>query len=171
VTRNLRQLKKLLAAVPKETKMETVWIQVFVLTLTQCIAPSGKMICQEEAVQYQFLNKTDCEHALVLMTNVASGADNVIVNKENSHCRPAAVESMAFNNVDEANAKYGNAEGWRVLGDENQSADFTQSAHQDRLKNLHECGDVANVPPCKVGQIIIEASVDGPSPEIWHQRN
>lgn len=150
--------------------METVWIQVFVLTLTQCIAPAGKMICQEEAIEYQFLNESDCNHALVQMVNVASGADNVIVNKESSHCRPAAVESMAFTSVDEANAKFGNAEGWRVLNDENQPDDFMQSAHQDRLKNLHECEEVAGVPPCKIGQIIVEAATDGPKPEIWQQQ-
>ena len=150
--------------------METVWIQVFVLTLTQCIAPAGKMICQEEAVEYQFLNPDDCQHALVQMINVASAADNVIVNQDSSHCRPAATQSTAFASVDEAKANLGNAEGWRVLNDENQAADFTQSAHQDRLKNLHECADVARVAPCKIGQIIIEASADSAKPDIWQQR-
>ena len=125
--------------------METVWIQVFVLTLTQCFAPAGKMVCQEEAVQYQFTNKDDCDHALVQMVNVASSADNVIVNKNSSHCRPAAIESMAFSSVDEVSAKFGNTEGWQVLDDQNKAADFTQSAHQDRLKNLFECEDVAGV--------------------------
>ena len=150
--------------------METVWIQVFVLTLTQCIAPSGKMVCQEEAVQYQFVNKDDCEHALLQMTNVASAADNVIVNKDLSHCRSAAVESAAFTSVEEANQKLGDTEGWQVLNDDNQAADFTQTAHQERLKNLHECEDVAGVAPCKVGQIIIEAPSDRPKPEIWQQQ-
>ncbi|MFT5501155.1 MAG: hypothetical protein ACI88G_001288 [Woeseiaceae bacterium] len=150
--------------------METVWIQVFVLTLTQCFAPSGKMVCQEEAVQYQFTNKDDCDHALVQMINVASSADNVIVNKDSSHCRPAAIESMAFNTVDEVNAKFGKTEGWQVLDDENRAADFTQTAHQDRLSNLFECEDVAGVAPCKIGQIIIEASADRPKPEIWQQQ-
>ena len=150
--------------------METVWIQVFVLTLTQCIAPTGKMVCQEEAVQYQFRNKDDCEHALVQMVNVASSADNVIVNKNSSYCRPAVTESQAFASVEQANAKYGNAEGWQVLTDGKQPANFTQTADQDRLKNLHECEDVAGVAPCKIGQIIIEASADRPTPEIWQQQ-
>lgn len=150
--------------------METVWIQVFVLTLTQCIAPAGKMVCQEEAVQYQFLNNDDCEHALVQMVNVASSADSVIVNKNSSHCRPAAIESMAFSSVEEANAKFGNAEGWQVLTDANQPADFTQTAHQDRLKNLHECEDVAGVAPCKIGQIIIEAAAETESADIWRRQ-
>ena len=150
--------------------METVWIQVFVLTLTQCIAPSGKMVCQEKAVQYQFLNKDDCEHALLQMVNVASAADNIIVNRDGSHCRTAATESMAFTSVEEASAKLGNTEGWQVLSEENRPAEFTQTAHQERLKNLYECEDVAGVAPCKIGQIIIEASADSPKPDIWRQQ-
>ena len=43
--------------------METAWIQVFVLTLSQCIAPAGKMVCQEETVQYHFTNEEDCGRA------------------------------------------------------------------------------------------------------------
>lgn len=152
--------------------METVWIQVFVLTLTQCIAPPGKMVCQEEAVEYHFVNQDDCEQALSQMISVASGADNVIVNQNRSHCRAAAVESMAFENLDEVNRKFPGTGGAQVNADEQRPADFTQSAHQERLNDLHNCEDVAGVPPCKIGQIIIEAetAAEPKKAEIWRQQ-
>jgi len=56
-----------------------------------------------------------------------------------------------------------------LTGDE-QPADFTQTAHQDRLKNLHECADVADVPPCRIGEIIIEAADDSKRTEVWQQQ-
>lgn len=34
--------------------MQIAWIEVFVWLLTQCIAPAGNSICQEETVEYQF---------------------------------------------------------------------------------------------------------------------
>ena len=51
--------------------METAWIQVFVLTLTQCIAPAGKMVCEEESVQFQFADQVHCEVALAQMLDVS----------------------------------------------------------------------------------------------------
>lgn len=152
--------------------METVWIQVFVLTLTQCIAPPGKMVCQEESVEYRFVKQDDCEHALAQMVNVASAADNVIVNQNRSHCRAAAVESLAFNSVEEVNRKFPGAGGVQVIAEDQNPADFTQSAHQERLNNMHNCEDVAGVPPCKVGEIIMEAetAVESRKAEIWRQQ-
>ena len=150
--------------------MESAWIKVFVLTLTQCMAPAGKMVCQMETVQYQFVAEDDCNRALVQMIDVAAGAENVIVSRENSHCRAAAVETEIFSGVDEAKAFFTDTEGWGVLTGDEQPADFTQSAHQDRLKKLHECADVADVPPCRIGEIIIEAAADSKGTEVWQQQ-
>lgn len=150
--------------------METVWIQVFILTLTQCIAPAGKMVCQEEQVRYQFLQEDDCQHALKQMVNVASAADNVIVNESRSACSVAAVESSAFSSIEEANAKLGNNSGYETVARENQQADFTQSAHQERLKDLKDCDAVSGVAPCKIGEIIIEAAAEATPTEIWRQQ-
>ena len=44
--------------------MDTAWIQVFVLTLAECIAPAGKTVCQEREFDLQFLTRADCEYAL-----------------------------------------------------------------------------------------------------------
>jgi hypothetical protein len=146
--------------------METVWIPVFILTLTQCIAPEGKMVCQESVVQYQFLDKNDCEHALKQIVNVASTAENVIVNQDASHCRASATESQAYTSLAEAKAALGNPESLAVLTEESRSVDATQSAHQERLNGLQECDDVAAVPPCKIGQIIVEPSSEAKPAEI-----
>ena len=111
--------------------MESAWIKVFVLSLTQCMAPAGKMVCQMETVQYQFVAEDDCNRALAQMIDVAAGAENVIVSRDNSHCRAAAIESEVFSGVDEANAYFAGTEGWGVLTGDEEPADFTQSAHQD----------------------------------------
>ena len=34
--------------------MDTAWIQVFVLTLSECVAPAGKTICQEQAFELDY---------------------------------------------------------------------------------------------------------------------
>jgi len=151
--------------------MESAWIKVFVLTLTQCMAPAGKMVCQMETVQFQFVAEDDCNRALVQMIDIAAGAENVIVSRDNSHCRPAAIEADVFSSVEDANAYFAGTEGWGVLIGDEQPADFTQTAHQDRLKDLHECADVANVAPCRVGEIIIEAAADSRKTEVWQQQN
>jgi hypothetical protein len=40
--------------------MDTAWIQVFVLTLSECVAPAGKTVCQEQSFELQFLTEADC---------------------------------------------------------------------------------------------------------------
>mgnify|MGYP001819983712 CR=1 FL=1 len=76
--------------------METAWIQVFVLTLSQCIAPTGKMVCQEETVQYHFTNEEDCARALVVMVDLAARAENILVDRQRSNCSPGAKESVVY---------------------------------------------------------------------------
>ena len=39
--------------------MDTGWIQVFVLTLAECVAPPGKTVCQEQQVHYQFVEREE----------------------------------------------------------------------------------------------------------------
>ena len=140
--------------------METAWIQVFVLTLTQCIAPAGKMVCQEESLEFQFADQVDCEVALVQMLDVAARVDSVIVKRESSHCRAATKEMKVFASAEEAGAEFAGAQNLAMLQNDDPPPDFTQTAHQERLKNLHNCDDVAGVAPCKIGEIIIEAAAE-----------
>lgn len=151
--------------------METAWIQVFVLTLTQCIAPSGKMICQQESLEFQFAGQVDCEVALAQMLEVAARVDNIIVVRENSHCRAATKQVRVFADAESAGAQFAGAENIAMLPNDDPPPDFTQTAHQERLKNTHNCDEVAGVAPCKIGEIIIEAAEDATQLEIWRREN
>jgi len=151
--------------------METAWIQIFVLTLTQCIAPAGKMVCQEESVEFQFADQVDCEVALVQMLDVAARVDNVIVKRESSHCRAVTKEVAVFASAEDAGGQFEIADNIEMLADEDPPPDFTQSAHKDRLKNLHNCDEVAGVAPCKIGEIIIEAAQDDVDNQVWRRQN
>jgi hypothetical protein len=156
--------------------MDTGWIQVFVLTLAECVAPAGKTVCQEQQVQYQFVNRQECEAVLQQLTEYSTAADNVIVNSEESSCLPTVVEQTVFASVAEANEQLSDTEGWGVLEAEKQAQregeasgeedSETAAAHQQRLASLPACEDVNRRPPCKVGQIIVEAD-SGQELEVW----
>lgn len=151
--------------------METAWIQVFILTLTQCIAPPGKMVCQEESVEFQFADQVDCEVALVQMLDVAARVDSVIVKRESSHCRAATKEIKVFASAEEAGEQFEGAENLAMLQVDDPPLDFTQTAHLERLDSLHNCADVAGVPPCKIGEIIVEAAGEPERSTIWQRQN
>jgi len=151
--------------------METGWIQIFVLTLTQCIAPAGKMVCQEESVEFQFADQVDCEVALAQMLDVAARVDSVIVNRASSNCRAMTREVEIFTSAEAAGERYAGAGNAGLRRQDDPPLDFTQSAHQERLKSLHNCDEVAGVAPCKIGEIIIEAAQDDESTEIWRRQN
>ncbi|MEX2123100.1 MAG: hypothetical protein WD795_04345 [Woeseia sp.] len=148
--------------------MDTGWIQVFVLTLSECIAPAGKTVCQEQEVQYQFVDKAECETVLQQLVDYSAGSDKVIVNENRSSCLPTTKEQPVFASLDEANAELADAEGWGVLQPEQEREESaqTQTAHQERLAKLPDCEATNRTPPCKVGQIIIEAE-GGQELEVW----
>lgn len=157
--------------------MDTSWIQVFVLTLSECVAPSGKTVCQEQEVQYQFADRGDCEAVLQELIAAKANDENVIVNEERSRCLPTAKEQQVFASVDEANQQLANSEGWGIIPageeqeqaqeQEQQSSNETQAAYQSRLESLPECDDNQSVTPCKVGQIIVESDAD--EVEVWKE--
>ena len=149
--------------------METAWIQVFVLTLTQCIAPAGKMVCQEETVDYHFTNEDDCARALVMMVDLAARAENILVDRSQSNCAPAAKESVVYADADGAKASLANTEDFILIDGAQPPPDFMQAAHSERLDALKSCEETNGVAPCKIGEIILEASADEPPPEIWRR--
>ena len=151
--------------------METGWIQVFILTLTQCIAPAGKMVCEEQSVEFQFADQVDCEVALAQMLDVAARVDSVIVRPESSHCRAASKEVTVFDSAASAGAPFGTDTAIANETDSARPADFIESAHQERLKTLHNCDEVAGVAPCKIGEIIVEPAEEGEAVEIWRRPN
>jgi len=141
--------------------MDTGWIQVFVLTLAECVAPPGKTVCQEQQVQYQFVEREECETVLQQLVEYSAGSENVIVDERRSSCLPTTIERQVFASVDEANAQLEDTEGWGELNarrtpDGEADASKAETAHQQRLASLPACEDVNRRPPCKVGQIIVE---------------
>jgi hypothetical protein len=157
--------------------MDTGWIQVFVLTLAECVAPPGKTICQEQQAQYQFVDREQCETVLRRLVDYSAGSENVIVNEQRSSCLPTTIERPVFASVDEANAELSDIEGWGELDarqapsrDVKPEAEAArgQTAHQQRLASLPECEEVNRRAPCKVGQIIIEAEA-GRELEVWRR--
>jgi len=148
--------------------MDTSWIQVFVLTLAECVAPAGKTVCQEQQFELQFLTRADCEYALEQLVAAKSELEYVIVDRQKSGCVPSAAESEAYESLEAINAALGDSVGWRVPGDDASRRAVVQEDHRKRLANLMSCEDTDNVAPCKVGEIIVE-DVKGDSVEVWKQ--
>ena len=82
--------------------METGWIQVFVLVITECVAPAGKTVCQEQELRYEFFEKGDCDIVLEQLLAHKDNAENIIVNREKSSCVPTASKQKVFRSPDEA---------------------------------------------------------------------
>ena len=146
--------------------MDTAWIQVFVLTLSECVAPAGKTICQQQALELEFLTRSECETALEQLITLKREADNVIVNPEKSGCAVAAREQEVFASVDAINAQQKDGTSLRVIEDESVEPSTTMVAHQERLAKLKTCEATRGVAPCKVGEIIMEGATEKTA-EIW----
>lgn len=147
--------------------MDTTWIQVFVLTLSECVAPAGKTVCQENEIEMQFLSKADCEVALQEMTSLKDQFENVIVNRAKSSCSVSARESKSFASLDAAKSA-SNAEDWRDVEPEQSAASLVP--HGERLKKLESCEDSLGMAPCKNGNIIVESAVSGREVEVWRSQ-
>lgn len=150
--------------------MDTSWIQVFVLTLTECVAPAGKNVCQQQEVQYQFVDRGECEAVLEQLVALKSEDKNVIVDTEGSRCLPTIKQQTVFASLDAANAQLAGSEGWGKLAPERQqqASDGTLSDYEERLASLPECDDAKSVTPCKKGKIIVESDVDE-KVEVWRE--
>ena len=66
--------------------MDTAWIQVFVLTIAECVAPAGKTVCQEREFELLFLTQADCQVALEQFVTLKDESANVIVDRSASGC-------------------------------------------------------------------------------------
>lgn len=148
--------------------MDTAWIQVFVLTLSECIAPAGKSICQDREFELQFLTRSDCEVALEQLITLKSESETVIVNANKSGCAPAARQQDVYASVDDINEAFSNQQGWRVLEGAAAGPSASELSHQERLAKLKTCDETNGVAPCKVGEIIIEDPTGDPV-EVWRR--
>ena len=147
--------------------MDTAWIQVFVLTISQCLAPAGKTICQEQELQLQFVAQADCELAREQLVSLLDRANDVIVNKEKTRCTASARQQAIFNTQEEVQQQ--SATAWTTPATNAATQlDFTQQAHQERLENLRACEEVNGTAPCRIGDIIIEAASEQRT-EVWRK--
>lgn len=149
--------------------MDVSWIQVFVLTLSECVAPAGKTVCQEQVLEMLFLDESDCKVALEQLLSLKSDSENVIVNAERSTCAPSARKRDVFASLDEINESFGNLKGWSAPVPEDSEPDFTQASHQERLAGLPTCEESDGVAPCKIGEIVIEAAATEEAGEVWRR--
>ena len=146
--------------------MDTSWIQVFVLTLAECVAPAGKTVCQEQQFELLFLSNADCSYALQQLIELKDEAENVIVDRRKSGCSPSAIEVEAYENLGAINSALGDKPGWRTAEAPEARRAAVTAEHRDRLAALKSCDDTNGVAPCKIGQIIVEEA-SGDSVEIW----
>jgi hypothetical protein len=157
--------------------MDTAWIQVFVLTLSECVAPAGKTVCQEREFDLQFLTRADCEFALQQLVSLKQSANNVIVDAGKSRCVVSTREGRVFASSDSVRQPF--AEGGSAPqgprqppqgSKQAQQAAPEYAAHQERLAGLPECGAADGVAPCRIGDIIIEEATSSQI-EVWRKDN
>jgi hypothetical protein len=148
--------------------MDIAWIQVFVLTLSECVAPAGKNICQEREFQLEFLTQSDCEVALQQLVSLKKESKFVIINPDKASCTVSARQSRVFATLDAVDEAVGDDDDWRPPKSDEAQPSVERAAHQERLANLPACGDAAGVAPCRIGDIIIEEAT-GDSVEIWRR--
>ena len=147
--------------------MDPAWIQVFVLTLSECVAPAGKTVCQEQEIEMQFLSKAECEVALQQLVTLKDQFDNTIVNRHKSGCAVSARQSEVYASLDEAKSAAAEGDSWRDPDSDEPRVAASSVPHADRLENLLSCEESLGIAPCKSGDIIIEAAVSGQPVEVW----
>ena len=146
--------------------MATAWIQVFILTFAECVAPAGKTVCQEQHFELQFLTQVDCEYALLQLTTMKDEVDHVIVNRQKSGCVPSAVESESWESLEAINEANKDTANWREPGKDEAGQAVADKGHRKRLETLMSCEETAFVAPCKIGDIIVE-DASSSSVEVW----
>ena len=149
--------------------MDTAWIQVFVLTLAECVAPAGKTVCQEREFDLQFLTRDDCEYALEQLLDLKEESSTVIVDRDRSRCTVSARENDVFATLDEVNkASSGNGD-WTAPRPNSAETPPAAVSYSERLASLPECENYEGRGACKTGSIIVEAANQGQEIEIWRR--
>ncbi len=146
--------------------MDTAWIQVFILSISECVAPAGKTVCQEQQFELEFLTRSDCEVALEQFLALKEESERVIVNKDASSCTSTARKREVWDSIESADTALAATPGWRAPDASEGEADFMQAAHEQRLAEIPECNDARPVYPCSQGPIIIEEPASR-KVEVW----
>ena len=149
--------------------MDTAWIQVFVLTMSECVAPAGKTVCQEQALELQFMTQADCQAALEQMVSLKQESDKVIIDPDSASCVATARKQEVFVSLEAIENTYGSQDAWQSPEVDQTGPSRARSLHQERLASLPVCGESSPV-PCKMGDIIIEES-RGDSVDVWRRED
>lgn len=148
--------------------MDTAWIQVFVLILSECVAPAGKTVCQEQSFELQFVTQADCEYALEQLVSLKQESESVIIDPARAVCAPTARQQPVFASLDEIEEANRDRENWRPPEIRDTGAGVALASHRERLASLPDCGGEGVEAPCKVGEIIIEGGDVG-SVDVWRR--
>ncbi len=148
--------------------MDVAWIQVFVLTLAECVAPAGKTVCQEHEFDLQFLTRTDCEVALQQLVALKIESANVIVDASKSRCAPSARQTETYASLDAVSSSVNDKSGWRAP-DGKDPPTPSRISHQERLAELPSCEESAGLAPCKLDDVIVEETTQGKTVEVWRR--
>lgn len=148
--------------------MDTAWIQVFVLTLSECVAPAGKTVCQEQSFELQFLTQADCEYALEQLVSLKQASESVIIDPARASCAPTARQQPVFASLDAIEEANRDSENWRPPEIRDTGTGVALASHRERLASLPDCGEEGAQAPCKVGEIIIEGGDVG-SVDVWRR--
>lgn len=147
--------------------MDTAWIQVFVLMLSECVAPPGKTVCQERQFELEFLTRAGCETALEQLVELKSASESVIVHADRSRCVASARQREVYLTLEAVEEAYGGEPAWQAPETDKASAVLpSRAAHKERLRSLPTCESSGGKAPCKVGEIIVEATAEEPV-EVW----
>jgi hypothetical protein len=149
--------------------VDTSWIQVFVLTISECVAPAGKTVCQEQEFDLQFLTRADCEIALEQLVTLKEESASVIVDRSKSSCAASARESAVFASLEAVSRASPKSEGWKEPDKASGKAASSSVTHLDRLEDLPNCEDFDGEGACKLGGIIVEAGNRGEAVEVWRR--
>lgn len=146
--------------------METAWIQIFILTFAECVAPVGKTVCQPQQFELAFVSEADCEYALQQLVSSKNAVDHIIVDRQKSACAPSAIERKVYESRESINAAFQDTLGWQMpAATESRRADVN-AAHRERLAELQPCEETGGKAPCKIGEIIVEEA-SGEEVEVW----
>ena len=146
--------------------MDSAWIQVFVLTISECVAPAGKTVCQPQQFELEFLTRRDCEYALQQMVSMKDELDNVIVDHGKSGCAVSARDVPVHSSADAIRNEQDGE--WRAPENVQQRRAQVSEEHASRLAALKSCEETRGAAPCKIGEIIVEEAT-GDSVEVWRR--
>lgn len=148
--------------------MDAGWIQVFILTLAECVAPAGKSVCQQQEFELTFLTQADCEVALEQLVTLKDAAENVIIDKAKTRCEATARRQPVFENLAAVSDSAGGKVAWRAPDVQEPVVGTVDTNYKSRLETLKTC-DETGAAPCKIGEIIVEEAVSGEPVEVWRR--